>query len=164
MATTLVQTGTTIAIQSPYNASWAHVARMHGGSWNRTAKVWEFDAARYQIENIASLARHYYTDVQIADAFPVPPAPVALPDFGFVGTVGAVFTGELEITKTVDCNGQYGTSRLHIMRDNEGHVFTWFASTARYETGTRFRLQGKIKAHTPYKGVSQTVLTRCKKL
>jgi hypothetical protein len=103
-------------------------------------------------------ARHTACNAFVAAE--VPPA-IALPDFGFVGTVGQEYTGELEITNTRDLTGRYGASRLHVMRDSEGHVFTWFASTARWNVGERVHLTGRVKAHNTYKGVSQTMLTRC---
>jgi hypothetical protein len=163
MTTTIVQSATSFAVQSPYNREFAYAARLFGGDWNRTSKVWEF-SARYTRESIVSLVSRFYPDATFADALPVPEALPSVPDAGFYGAIGDTVTLSLEITKTVDFNGQYGASRLHCMKDASGHVFTWYAATARYETGQTVRLMGKIKNHNEYKGTSQTVLTRCKKI
>lgn len=166
MTCTLVQSPSgTVLVHSPYNRDFAYAARQLakavGGDFNRALGVWELRASVTFIEKMC--ARFYPVVVQ-ADAIPVPVAPEALPDFGFFGTVGATVTLDLEITKIHDFVGQYGATRLHTMKDATGHVFTWFASTARYETGTTLRLTGKIKAHQVYNGTSQTILTRCKKV
>jgi hypothetical protein len=87
-----------------------------------------------------------------------------LPDHGHVGTVGAKLTVTVTVSKVSDFTGAYGATRCHTMEDIEGHVFTWFASSARYEVGQALTLQGTVKKHDVYKNVSQTVLTRCKKI
>lgn len=161
MTATIVATSV-LSVQSPYNRDFAYAARQMGGNWRRDARVWEFNLNA--LESIRALCERFYGTATIADAFPSPVVPEASPDFGFVGTVGQTLTVSLEITKTVDFNGAYGETRLHIMKDADGHVFTWYASTTRYETGSTVRLTGKVKTHTVYKGVSQTVLARCKKV
>lgn len=162
---TLIPSTSGVVVHSPYNREFAYSARQFvkavGGTWDAGRKVWIINAS---LDAVRALCAPYYTEVTQADAIPVPAVPEAQPDFGFYGTIGQSVTLNLEITKTVDCNGAYGVSRLHIMKDAEGKVFTWFASTARYEAGSAIVLQGKIKSHTPYNGVSQTVLTRCKKV
>lgn len=166
MTCTLVQSPSgTVLVHSPYNRDFAYAARqlakVVGGDFNRALGVWELRASVTYVEK---MCLRFYPNVVQADAIPVPVVPEALPDFGFFGTVGSTVTLDLEITKTVDCNGRYGASRLHVMKDATGHVFTWFASTARYEAGSAIRLEGKIKSHQTYNGTSQTILTRCKKV
>ena len=134
---TLVQSGTTIAIQSPYNRDFAYAARMHGGNWDRDRKLWVFDASRFNVTNLENLCKQYYPATAIADAFPVPAVEWPAVDLGFVGKAGETFTGDLEIFETKDFNGSYGPTRLHTMRDSVGHVFVWYASTARYRRTAR---------------------------
>lgn len=161
MSATIVQTNV-LSVQSPYNRDFALAARNAGGYWRRDAKVWEFNLGA--LDRVRALCETFYGSATVTDAFPEPVVPEAQPDFGYYGKVGDVVTVSLEIVKVIDFNGSYGPTRLHLMKDAEGRVFTWYASSARYEPGTSVRLQGKIKAQNPYKGVSQTVLTRCKKV
>ena len=112
-----------------------------------------------------SLAAQFYPSAEIADAFPVPvvdTTPVV--DHGHVGTLGAKLTVRVTVSKVSDFANAYGAVRAHTMIDAEGHVFTWFATSARYEVGQTLTLQGTVKKHDTYKGQSQTVLTRCKKV
>jgi hypothetical protein len=58
--------------------------------------------------------------------------------------------------------GHYGTTTIVKFRDLDGNVFTWFASGyLQYNKGDRVQVRGTVKKHDEYKGVKQTVLTRC---
>lgn len=79
----------------------------------------------------------------------------------YVGQVGKKWSGELTVKKTIRFLGHYGASYLHIMADNMGRTFTWKASGKELEVGT-YAITGTVKEHTEFRGVRQTVLTRCK--
>ena len=59
-----------------------------------------------------------------------------------------------------------------IFVDDDGNVYVWKTSKdmgycvngywQEFEKGSRLTLTGKIKDHKEYKGVKQTMLTRCK--
>lgn len=151
---------TPLCVLSPYDRAFAYHARMAGGNW--TGQVWEFQKG-YTVESMTQVVTKFYPDAEIvvADAIPVPEA---TPDHGHVGKVGGKLTVRVTVSKVSDFTGAYGATRCHTMHDSEGHVFTWFASSARYDVGTVLTLVGTVKKHDSYKGVSQTVLTRCKKL
>jgi hypothetical protein len=151
---------TPLAVVSPYNRAFAYHARMAGGTW--TGQVWEFEKG-YTVESMTQVVTKFYPGlpVVVADAIPVPEA---IPDHGHVGKVGEKLTVRVTISKVSDFTGGFGPTRCHTMVDADGHVFTWFASEARYEVGQVVTLVGKVKKHDAYKGVSQTVLTRCKKV
>lgn len=82
---------------------------------------------------------------------------------------GSRFIGEIKqrITvsiQSVECitswEGAYGITRVYKITDTNGNVFTWktnntIGNTAKTVTGT-------VKAHTEYRGVKQTEITRCK--
>lgn len=52
---------------------------------------------------------------------------------------------------------------LHKFMDSEGNVFIWKTeSSVNISEGTTIQLTGTVKDHKEYKGVKQTVLTRCK--
>ncbi len=78
-----------------------------------------------------------------------------------VGEVGKRIRVKLFVEKVVQCDGNYGTSYLHIMGDAEGNVFTWFASSKPLATATEVVVDGTIKRHGDYKGVKQNIMTRC---
>lgn len=82
----------------------------------------------------------------------------------FVGAVGQRIEVEVTVVKTIPIDGFYGTTILHNMMDEDGNVYVWFTSSRCWEEGTYHRIRGTVKEHKAYKGVNQTVLTRCKDL
>jgi hypothetical protein len=78
------------------------------------------------------------------------------------GTVDAP-TGVLflTVTKVLDLDGEFGVSHLHLMQDDRGNAFKWFASSERLDVGTLYRIEGKVKKHEDFKGIQSTVLIRC---
>lgn len=156
------------AVHSPYSAEFARHARMAGGTWDRIAKLWRF--AGFTTEVVSSICENYYPGkVVVADAIPVP---TALPDYGYHGIVGQKTTVKVIVEKAFDYNTRYGSTRVLVMRgipDSLGapyrdKIFVWFASSARFDAGATLTLEGTIKAHSARDGISQTVLTRCKKV
>jgi hypothetical protein len=96
----------------------------------------------------------------------IPPMPQQqLPhvDAGFYGAIGQKVAVPVVVTKTVDLQGQYGSIRLHLFKaPATGHVFMWRASSERLDVGDAVVLTGTVKKHELYRGVSQTILSRCK--
>jgi len=82
----------------------------------------------------------------------------------YVGTVGAKIpktTVEVVFTRLID--GQYGTTQMVKMKDDNGNIYTWFNSGGnRLELGSKYSIVGSIKKHDEYKGEKSTVLTRVK--
>lgn len=56
----------------------------------------------------------------------------------------------------------YGVSYLYKWTDENGNVFTWFASNPIQDTDMVTSIKGTVREHSEYKGIKQTVLTRCK--
>jgi len=81
-----------------------------------------------------------------------------------VGNVGDRVRMKVMVEKVVQCDSQWGTSHLHIMSDDNGNVFIWFASSGAHETGSEIILKGTIKKHDVRDGVKQNVLTRCEEV
>ena len=79
----------------------------------------------------------------------------------YVGTVGEREVFELTIVKTITMDGYYGTSTMHVMKDANENTFIWNTSTKTLEVNKTYRMKGTIKEHKEYRGVKQTVLTRC---
>lgn len=70
------------------------------------------------------------------------------------------FEGKVEFTTERD--GYYGVTTIIKFRSNDGNVFTWFASGVQtYQRGDRVKVRGTVKKHDEYRGVKQTVLSRC---
>lgn len=95
------------------------------------------------------------------------------------GEVGAKFEKELMFEKIIGFENDYGYTYFLFFRDEEGHVYKWSSSKGTYQTwcknngregyceyeiGKKYLLKGSIKAHDEYKGIKQTVITRCKVL
>lgn len=79
-----------------------------------------------------------------------------------VGQVGKrdVFSVTLEFQTSWD--GHYGTTWLYRFADAKGNVLVWRSSRNKeLDLGQAVTLKGTVKAHDEYKGVAQTVLTRC---
>lgn len=60
-------------------------------------------------------------------------------------------------------DGVYGWTSILTFEDHQGHQFIWkTGSYVEVQEGAEVTLKGTIKAHTEYKGIKQTELTRCK--
>lgn len=80
----------------------------------------------------------------------------------YVGEIGSREEFTLTVKKAIAIYGAYGTSTMHIMEDEDGNVFVWTTAAKDLEEGATYVLKGTIKDHKEYRGVKQTVLTRCK--
>jgi hypothetical protein len=83
----------------------------------------------------------------------------------YVGKEKQRLTFNLIVNKILRFDSYYGTTTLYIMQDASGNVFKWGASSSlpdEVKEGSAITLTGTIKAHEEYRGVKQTVLTRCK--
>lgn len=100
----------------------------------------------------------------------------------YYGAVGDKFELTLTFDKSFCFEGAYGFTYIHLFHDDEGHQFKWSSSNGTYkveydktadfggieycefEIGHKYFMKGTVKAHNEYKGVKQTVITRCKVL
>lgn len=78
-----------------------------------------------------------------------------------VGTLKKREVFRLTVTKVIDLVSKWGCSSLTLMRDAEGHVFKWKASAEALKVGATYDVKGTVIAHEDYKGIKQTVLSRC---
>jgi hypothetical protein len=93
------------------------------------------------------------------------------------GDVGDKFEKELLLADTFGFDSAYGYCHVLTFRDTENHVFKWLTSNptyhawcktngkegdCNYEVGKTYTIKGSIKKHEEYKGLKQTVITRCK--
>lgn len=79
----------------------------------------------------------------------------------YVGEVGDRIEIEVE---SMDCvtswETMYGVTLIYKIVDVKGNVYTW--KTSKYICEKVDKVKGTVKAHTEYRGVKQTEITRCK--
>ena len=60
-------------------------------------------------------------------------------------------------------NGNYGWTSVITFEDEDENIFVWFTSKElSIAIGENVTLTGTVKEHKTYKGIKQTILTRCK--
>jgi hypothetical protein len=82
-------------------------------------------------------------------------------DSEYFGKVGEREVFTLEVLKKSGFSTQYGWTTLHIFKDQDGNIATWFSSNKEFEVGEVVTLNATVKEHKEYEGTKQTVLTRC---
>lgn len=80
----------------------------------------------------------------------------------YQGSIKDKITVTLTVNKVITFNNQFGMSQLYLMTDANGNVFTWSTNNSCLNETETVNLIGTVKNHVDYKGVKQTVLTRCK--
>ena len=81
----------------------------------------------------------------------------------YVGTVGERMDIEATVMNVHEYEGNYGTTFITKLRDDQGNVYTWFGSYE-LERGAVVKAKWTIKNHEEYKGTKQTVLNRPSKM
>ena len=80
----------------------------------------------------------------------------------YQGEVGDKVEVDVTVEKAIPLDGFYGHSTMHIMRDVCGNCFVWTTAARSWSEGTEHHITGTIKGLNTYKGVKQTILTRCR--
>lgn len=95
----------------------------------------------------------------------------------YFGNIGDKFEKELVFDKCFGYETDFGYSYILLFHDSDNHVFKWSTANgtykawcktngnsgySEYEVGKKYTIRGSIKAHSEYRGVKQTVITRCK--
>ena len=79
----------------------------------------------------------------------------------YVGSIGERLDLHLTVERTIELDGSYGRSTMHIMRDDCGNLLVWTTASKSWSAGTEHHIKGTVKDHRKYKNECQTVLTRC---
>ena len=82
----------------------------------------------------------------------------------YVGEIGERLEITVTVTKALTLDGYYGQSIMHIMEDGDENVYIWTTSSKSIPEGKVVTLRGTVKDHREYRGVKQTILTRCKEM
>lgn len=83
----------------------------------------------------------------------------------YYGVVGKRYKGiAATVNRVIDCGeNAYGPVVLIGFLGTDGNEFSWFTnSTRNLVVGDSVSLTGTVKKHNEYRGVKQTILTRCK--
>ena len=78
-----------------------------------------------------------------------------------MGSVGERIEVTVVVSATHSLENQYGTSTIHTMVDDNENEYIWITASKNWQKGTVKTIRGTVKEHKVYKGVKQTVLTRC---
>lgn len=78
--------------------------------------------------------------------------------FGEVGERGEFI---LTVINKRGFSTQFGWTTLHIFKDQDDNIATWFSSNKEFEEGETVTIKATVKEHREYEGTKQTVLTRC---
>ena len=77
----------------------------------------------------------------------------------FVGNIGDRWSGTLKVQKNIALDSRFGTSHMHILKDEKNNTFVWTTQAKNIEAGTTIVVaRAKIKDHKEYKGVNQTII------
>lgn len=84
-------------------------------------------------------------------------------DSKYIGNVGDKLKLDATLTAERLIESYYGTSHLYEFVTTEGDVVKWFASRDQgIEVGAKVHLAGTVKKYDEFRGIKQTILTRCK--
>ena len=84
------------------------------------------------------------------------------PKTEYFGNVGDKVALKVKLLHTTSFDTVWGTTFVYTFADTNGHQFVWKTSCYLEPEATEFTLRATIKAHSEYRGVRQTELTRCK--
>lgn len=78
----------------------------------------------------------------------------------FLGDIGGKLTNlTCVIEKTIELDGKYGTSWMHVMKDTEHNTLIWTTASKHIPDGTVINItSAKVKDHKVYKNVNQTIV------
>ena len=82
-------------------------------------------------------------------------------DSEYQGALGERLDLYLTVERTIELDGNYGRSTMHLMRDDCGNLYVWTTASKSWAVGSEHHIRGTVKDHRTYKGEKQTVLTRC---
>ena len=80
-----------------------------------------------------------------------------------MGILGERIEITAKVTKIKELEGAFGMQTLYVLEDICGNVYIWITTSQKtvLEENEEYNLRGTVKAHKTYKGVNQTILTRC---
>jgi len=83
-------------------------------------------------------------------------------DSEFIGTLKERIDFFVKVNKIIKVNGVYGDSLMYLMEDPAGNSIVWTTNSVNLAIGKEYYMRGTVKDHREYRGINQTVMTRCK--
>lgn len=175
--------GKTFEIKDQLKAAGARWDNTFG--WHFDHEVEEFPVVRISIEDkftrldiyaddYDSTLGFYYSDgtLSFGDEWPITLYIKELrekweadhaPKTEWYGSINDKVTLDVTLKSIRGFDGVYGWTSIITFEDAQGHQFLWkTGSYIEVQEGDKVTLKGTIKAHSEYKGIKQTELTRCK--
>lgn len=78
------------------------------------------------------------------------------------GIPGEKISIRVIVNKSITTLTQFGATTFHVMADPEGNIYTWTTGSKHWEEGSIHDITAKVKEHTYFNGVAQTVINYCK--
>ena len=90
--------------------------------------------------------------------------PEEVKNLTFVGIVGDKLKNyPVTFTRKGSFCSRFGLTNIYEFRDKDGNYLNWFTTCdIQFEVGDMLNLSGTIKEHKEYRGIPQTIMTRCK--
>ena len=82
-------------------------------------------------------------------------------DSEYQGAIGERLDLYLTVERTIELDGSYGRSTMHLMRDDCDNLYVWTTASKSWAPGSEHHIRGTVKDHRTYKNETQTVLNRC---
>ena len=79
----------------------------------------------------------------------------------FQGTIGDRIERTVTVTRAFPIEGYYGSSTMYTLKDDQENVYLWTTAAKSWEVDTIHTIKGTVKDHKLYKGIEETILTRC---
>lgn len=84
------------------------------------------------------------------------------PEGEFIGEIGERIEAYLTVSKAICLDNDYGGGKImHIFLDDLNNTYIWTTAAKSLTEGQTYKIRGTVKGHNLYKGVRQTILTRC---
>lgn len=84
------------------------------------------------------------------------------PEGEFIGEIGERIEVYLTVAKAIHLDEDYGGGKImHIFLDDLNNTYIWTTAAKSLSEGQTYKIRGTVKSHGIYKGVRQTILTRC---
>ena len=80
----------------------------------------------------------------------------------WIGKVGDKLSVDVTVKYVAGFNTNWGYTNIFTFVDEYGNEIVWKTDTRTFHKGETMKLTGKIKEHSEFRAVKQTVLTRCK--
>ena len=138
--------------------------------WHFSDKHEGFITVKISIEQIgyknAFYVWNYNTDIATSEVERIKDAAAPKTESKYVAEVGQVVDTEVKLISEHSFETHftyYGEIKyIYKFADAEGNTIVWKTGCQDLEVGKSYRIKGKVKELSEYKGDKQTVLTRCK--